>query len=370
VPEALRALAVDPPSPDQIKQALSWAAPEEIRERAAAAVDTAKMNRHSFEQWIAANPLDRDATSNLLETRVDHLRSLGRYREALAAAREGRHRWPSTRSTLLVAELLQELNRSDEARRLLELEQLRTGLSAANRDSLTLMVGYSCAQLGDSACVKRVLGGLEARAKEGGDASLPTFLRGYDLALQGKLAQSIPHYEKSHEVYPDRMALNNIAVGEVCTGKTREARERWHKLLGDASNQEEIAWALSGIGYSYAVEDNGVAAWVMASAALGVTGNSDASNVPRQVLALSALGLGDLEEARSQILLSRTHAPRSELTRNQCFAHPGEWSALKALLAEQRGDQNAAIAAWIEAARSGHQAMAGAAREALAGLCP
>ena len=368
VPEALRALALDPPSSSQVKQALSWAVPEEVRERAAAAVDTARVERGSQEQWLATNPLDREATPDLLERRVDSLRSLGRYRDALAAARLGSSRWPGTKSTLLVAELLQELDRSDEARRLLELERLKPGLSVGQRESLTLMVGYSCAQLGDSGCVDRAIAKLEAG--EEADSSLPSFLRGYHLALQGKLAESIPHYRKSHDLYPDRMARNNIAVGEVCTGKTREARERWHKLLADASNREEIAWALSGIGYTYAVEDSGAAAWVMASAALGVTGNSDASYVPRQVLALSALRLGDIDEARSQILLSRTHAPKSDLTRNQCFAHPGERSALKALLAEQRGDQNAAIAAWIEAARSGHAAMAGAARQALSELCP
>jgi hypothetical protein len=55
---------------------------------------------------------------------------------------------------------------------------------------------------------------------------------------------------------------------------------------------------------------------------------------------------------------------------NSSFAHPAETDSLRALIAEARGDTNAATLYWISVVKSGHPVLSITARHALGELCP
>jgi hypothetical protein len=128
--------------------------------------------------------------------------------------------------------------------------------------------------------------------------------------------------------------------------------------------------ALEGAGSAYLADGDAARAWVYAAGALASGGDGEFAREPRKLLALTALSLGDLDEARRQIqAVAGPGSPRDPLL-NSCYAHPAEAASLRALIAEARGDTLAARGHWLDVARSGHRVLGLMARHALAVLCP
>jgi len=122
--------------------------------------------------------------------------------------------------------------------------------------------------------------------------------------------------------------------------------------------------------FTYLTQGDAARAWVYAAGALASGGEGEYAREPRKLLALTALSLADLAEARRQIKpVAGPGSPRDPLFES-CYAHPAEAAALRALIAEARGDTRAAQGHWLEVARSGHPVLGVVARHALADLCP
>jgi tetratricopeptide (TPR) repeat protein len=298
--------------------------------------------------------------------RPEQLREQGRLGEALAAAQRSYGRDPSPGTGLALAQILDDVGQTAEARRILDLER---GRSETDHDRVWIdaQLGFLCSTRGDAACSARALANLEGQTYE---QSLAPFTRGLHLTFLGDLAGARQAYEEAMAHGRDFASLNNLAEVEACAGRLEESRKLYVDAFDMRQSPDAAASVLAGLSYTYLRDGDIAPAWLLASAAVVGTEGTAHESEPRSALALVALTGGDLAEARAQARLAQAANPYDDLIRRRTFAHPAEGAALKAVNAEARGDRTAAQAAWIEVARSGHLALQAVARRALAQLCP
>jgi tetratricopeptide (TPR) repeat protein len=370
VPSALRALSAGVPTAEQIQAAVGeWGFDSGEDVDPGAVASAIARQRATIEEGLRearAEDDDPELAEVTLHVRVDRLRHLGRPGEALSDARYAYTKWPNSETANQLAGLLDDLGQPAEARRLLEAERGRTE-DAGERAWLDAQLGFICATRGDQACAARAVAALE---KQSEDPSLTSFTRAVHLTFLDRLDEARAAYDQAMADDRDFASLNNLAEVEVCAGRTGESRRLYLEALARRNTPEAAGSALAGLAYTHLRDGDIVPAWLYASAALAGTGEGSHSSDPRGVLALGALTAGDLGEARTQARLARAANPHDDLVRRRCFAHPAEQAAMRALAAEAQGDRSAAQAAWLEVARSGHQALSLAARRALRELCP
>jgi tetratricopeptide (TPR) repeat protein len=371
VPASLRALSARVPTVAQVKQAFEdfGLSDTEVIDLPTMANDALE-DRQRREKELAEAPVptgdtSEDRASNWVD-RVDQLRALGKPDEVLKAAQEA-HRlssgfFPTER--LVVA--LDEVNRPDEARRLLERSIPRT-TEPSERAWLYEHLGYICSERGDSACAddaQRALGTIQE------SDGLTSFLRGTRQADQGNYEEAADAFSESIAVQRDFAALANLATVTSCMGKGEIARQLWLEAAESADGPEHQAGVLNGLGGAYLEDGDTASAWIAGSAALAAMGDRARASEARGLLALTALTMGDLDEAREQVRRSRKTNPYDDLVQGHWYSNPAQQASMRALVAETRGDTQAAKQAWLAVARSLDPKLSLAARHALSGLCP
>jgi tetratricopeptide (TPR) repeat protein len=377
VPDALRALAEKVPSAeDLVAAAGEWgvAAPDglDLAERVGQAEERRRDLEASLTRATRRGPDEDedDDEEDRAASRIATLRDLGRPREALALAEQQHAREPSVDTALTLASLLDDTGNTISALRTIDLEQQRAS-DDAERGWLHGQLGFLCATHGDLTCARTATAAIEKlEGAEGDTVGLASFTRGVERTFAGRLDEARAAYLQSQAESPDFATLNNLAEVEGCLGLNQDARQRWLQAADSAWTPEANANVLAGIGFSHLRDGDVAPAWLMASAALTAAGNGSHSTDARLVMSLAALTMGDLDEARVQVARAREADPDDDLQRRRCFAHPAEGAAARALVAEARRDLDAARDAWLEVARSGHEALATTAREALGALCP
>jgi tetratricopeptide (TPR) repeat protein len=379
VPDALRALARGVPRAAAVAAAAGeWGidgpeslglatqlgrAEEERRELEAELVPAARRDR------LRGPGSDDDEDVDEVGPSVGTLRDLGRPREALALAEQAHARDPSVGTALELAALLDDTGNTIAALRTLEIEIQRTD-SPAERGWLHGQLGFLCATHGQLECARTSTRELEKLDGADGASGLASFTRGVERTFAGRLDEARAAYLQSLDEAPDFATLNNLAEVEGCLGLNAESRQRWLQADDQGHGPEHQAAVLAGLAFTHLREGDVAPAWIMASGALVAAGSGSHSADARLVLSLAALTMGDLEEARGQVAAARAADPDDDLQRRRCFAHPAEAASARALVAEAGGDLEAARREWLQVARSGHAALAAAAREALGALCP
>lgn len=343
---ALAEWGVDPPEGLDVASFITGG--ETLRNALDAQVD-GELARGSTDPWLAPTLVD-----------------LGRLDDAERVARRAYDAAPDADRGETLAYVLDAANRPADARRVLEAE---LGHDAGGSERIWLLerLAGSCALAADAACVDRAVRGL---LESGADPALVAFARGYDLSLRGRLEEANREYARALPGIGDYAAPHNIGVNEACLGRLKEARA-WHlRSLAQAGDPDRQGETLTSLAYVDLVGGDPVRAWLLASGGLAVSPRGIAGAEARSILAMASVAQGDVDEARAQVAMAREAAPWDDLVTRRCFAQPFEESVLRALVAEDRGDDEAARARWIEVARSAPPAFASAARRALRRLCP
>jgi tetratricopeptide (TPR) repeat protein len=380
VPDALRALATKVPRGDDVVAAArEWGITTPDGLELADRVVGAEERRRELEEQLTPPPRLRgpgadddedDGEHEPADARLSVLRELGRPREALALAEQQHARDPSVDTALTLASLLDDTGNTIAALRTVEIE-LQRATDDFDRGWLNGQLGFICATHGELQCARTATQSLERLDGADADtAGLASFTRGVERTFAGRLDEARAAYLQSQAESPDFVTLNNLAEVEGCMGLQDESRQRWVQAADSAWSPEANANVLAGLGMSHLRAGEVAPAWIMASAALVAAGAGSHSTDARLVMSLAALTMGDLDEARAQVARARAADPEDDLQRRRCFAHPAEGAAARALVAEARRDLDGARAAWLEVARSGHEALAATAREALGALCP
>jgi tetratricopeptide (TPR) repeat protein len=367
VPPELRALGGDVPTAAAVAAAVSEWGIDTGDLDLGVVVDGATLQREVVERSLAgsgATTTGSDGDPGSV-ARLAMLRALGRPREALAEASRDYASDPGLGTALTFTALLDDVGRSDEARRVLDTELARAS-SDHERAWLQAQLGFLCATGGDRACAERASAALE---REGGSEGLARFTRAVERTFSGHLEEARAGYQAALEESPDFATTNNLAEIDGCLGRQADARRQWLAALDRSAEFGRRAGVLAGLGMTYLREGEVAPAWILGGAALAAGGDGSHSADARLLLSLAALTMGDLDEARAQVARAARAAPDDDLLRRRCFAHPAEAAALRALGAEARGDLDGARRAWHEVARSGHAALALSARQALAVLC-
>jgi tetratricopeptide (TPR) repeat protein len=364
LPPGLHALAVKPTAKQLSEAMAEWGITLELGDFDLAA--TAAMLEERRRPRTADDDEPESDEADEGPWRPEQLREQGKLREALDAARRAYGRAPGPDTGLTLAQSLDDVGDTAEAKRLLELERSRAE-TEHDRVWLDAQLGFMCSTRGDAACSARALAALERQTAE---PSLTPFTRALHLTFLGRLDEARQAYEEAMSHGRDFATLNNLGEVEACAGRLAEARQLYVDALDMRRGPDGAASTLSGLAYTYLRDGDVAPAWLLAATALSGAGEGAHQSEPRAMLSLVALTAGDLAEARAQARLAREVNPYDDLVRRRTFGHPSEAAALKAVGAEARGDQRAAQAAWLEVARGGHGALSAVARRALRDLCP
>ncbi len=370
IPGYLRSLTQRVPSANDIRQAIEDMGPSVADELDLAELtDSALEARAAAERELAEMPPvgthdDQEAAQDWLD-RVDRFRDLGQVDDSLKAAREAHRLAPDFASTERLATALDETNQPDQARRLLE-QAIETTSDSNELAWLWGHLGYVCSERGDQDCVQRAEQSIETHDEDG----LAVFLRGIHQGDLGQFESAQATFAGRVETVSDFPTVANLALVRTALGMTTEAKQGWSDALDLASSPRERTTVLSGLGEAYLREGDTQMAWIAGAAALSVAAKSATASAAHEVLALTAVTVGDLEEARAQVKRARDANPYDDLVRTNWFAHPAEKAAISALVAEASGDLDKAREAWLAVARSDHPKLGYAARQALSGMCP
>jgi hypothetical protein len=365
VPSELVALAVGIPSAAEIDVAAKAWGMDSVD-----AVDVSKLaeegeaRRESLEYRTRERP-ESDEESTI--ARIHSLVGLGRLTEALESATVAHERWLNVTTTKLLAEQLVEVpGHLSEARQFVQAALAGTLPALEDRDWLTLSLGYACSQLRDADCVNLAVHQLASGAMP----RLASSLRGFDLGWQDRFEEAgVVLRQSLTDEGEGFVTLANIALFESMQGQAASAQSWWERSSEFAFYPRHFRDVLAGAAYTYHQQGDVSSAWIAASAALTASGQGEAEAGPRKVLALAALDMGDLGEARREIRNAISPTMPADPLWGDTYAHPAETASLRALFAEARGDTNAAREFWLQVARSNHAGLRLCARRALLELC-
>lgn len=375
VPVALRSLGAAVPAPAELLQAYrDFGLAETERLDLAGMTAAARASRAQAEAQLAELPhppkpgVEAPWDDDRWSRHIRALLHLGRADEAVAAAEQAHALLSGWQSVELLVVALDAADRARDARRLLERELTKADDPEA-RIWLSEHLGYQCATQGDDACAARAERAISAASESLETASLAQFLSGVRETEARRFDAAAAAYAKSASLQEDYAVFANVGELESCRGRPLDARRSWERARQQATGADQQADILAGMGYSYLVDGDTTPAWLLASSALVATGNGPGASRPRGVLALAALGMGDLDEARNQVRMAHKADPHDDLERHRCFTDPTEGLALRAMVAEARGDSALARGAWLQVARSRSPKLGTIARRALAELC-
>lgn len=367
-PADLHALGASVPTLDEVQKAIEahGLSSEEVDviEMAKSAIserDTTEKELSEAEDPSGESPED---TARQWAYRSEQLLGLGQPEKALQAAEEAHRLAPSFVTTEQLSTALTAMGRRGDAERLLE-DALAHTEDPDERAWHFSHLGFLCSGY-DDACADRAEKALSAMDDK---QEMVGFLRGIRNADQGDYEASKAAFSSLKDADSSFSSLLNLASVTTNLGQTEEAKHLWVSAMQQASNPSDRASVLEGVGSSYLEEGDTVSAWIAGTAALTVTGSSATSSGARGLLALTALNMGDLEEARSQVSLSRAANPHDDLEQFYWFANPAEGESMRALIAEVSGDKERAKEAWLSVARSSHPKLGYAAKVALGRLC-
>jgi tetratricopeptide (TPR) repeat protein len=325
----------------------------------------AELDREYMDKWVDSGNEARSEDHGLDRLRLEFLEATGRVPEAVELAAKSYRTAPGPETGYDLAYAHSIADDWTQARAVSESELARAS-DPKDRTWLTYQLAAACSQLGDESCVESAIGRLK---QEDAEPSLVPFSKGFSAGSRYRHADAVAAFSEAWAQNPDFATAFNIGLANMCMGRPQDARDWFVQAKDQRLSPRQTTAVLAGAAYTHLDDGDGATAWLLGASALSAGGAEANSVEPRIVLALAALAQRDLEEARWQVKEAVRADPSADLLRGRCFARRAEADALRALEAEQRGQSDAAQAAWRAVAAMPSPAYASVARRALAQAC-